>query len=301
MNFKKGKALISILALTLLTLLAACGSDNNTGNAESTDDTESKSIHMGQIDWAENIAVTNMWKVILEEKGYDVEFSVIDMGTTMKALESGELDASLEIWLPVQDANYLEEYQDKVNFSEETWYDTAQVGLVVPSYMEDINSVEDLNANKEKFESEIIGFEPGAGTMIVAEQLIKDYNLELELVPSSTAAMIGAIHTAMDDNEPIVAPLWKPHRIFSELDLKFLDDPKGTFGGVEKIHHATRHGFEEDFPKVDKWLKNWKMDDKEIGTLMSYVKEAEDADKDPIEGARKWVEENQDVIDEWVK
>jgi len=43
--------------------------------------------------------------------------------------------------------------------------------------------------------------------------------------------------------------------------------------------------------------ENWKMDDDSIGELMTYVEEAEE----PIDGARKWVEENQDLIDEWVK
>jgi len=30
---------------------------------------------------------------------------------------------------------------------------------------------------------------------------------------------------------------------------------------------------------------------------MNYVEEAEE----PIDGARKWVEENQDLVDEWIK
>lgn len=47
-------------------------------------------------------------------------------------------------------------------------------------------------------------------------------------------------------NLPFVAPLWSPHRTFSEVDLKYLEDPKEVYGGAEKIHHATRHSFEED-------------------------------------------------------
>src|SRR5690606_21108264 len=104
------------------------------------------------ISWAENIAVTNMWKVILEEKGYDVKFHLLDMGTQMAALANDELDVNLEFWLPVQDKHYFERYQEEIDFSEEVWYDNAKVGLVVPAYMEDINSIEDLNENKELFE-----------------------------------------------------------------------------------------------------------------------------------------------------
>src|SRR5690625_2738301 len=270
----------------ILAVLVACGSadeDESSGN----NNAESTTIDMGQINWAENIAVTNMWKVILAEHGYDVEFHVLDIGTTMEALANDELDIGMEIWLPIQDASYLENYQDKVDFSKETWYDNAKVGLVVPDYV-DIDSVEELNDHVDLFEGEIVGFDPGAGTMEVTEDLLDVYDLNFELLPSSEPAMITEIKEAIKNEEPIVSPLWSPHRVFSEVDLKYLDDPKEVYGGVEKIHHATRHGFAEDYPEVDEWFKNWKMDDDDIGSLMSHVADAED----PIDGATKWVKEN---------
>ncbi len=39
------------------------------------------------------------------------------------------------------------------------------------------------------------------------------------------------------------------------------------------------------------------MDDEQIGQLIDDVESAED----PLDGAKKWIEENQDLIDEWVK
>ncbi|SEI04784.1 glycine betaine/proline transport system substrate-binding protein [Halobacillus karajensis] len=296
---KEKKELRFILAILMVALLTACGSANETNSdQEDTDSGESdQALAIGQINWAENIAVTNMWKVILKDKGYDVKLNNLNMGSTMKALENSDLDASLEIWLPVQDANYLEKYQDTINFSDATWYDKAKVGLVVPTYLKEVNSIEDLNKHKELFNSEIVGFDPGAGTMEVTEQSIKDYDLNFELLPSSESAMLAEIGEAVKREEPIVAPLWSPHWVFSKYDLKFLKDPQNTFGGVEKIHHATRKGFEEDYPEVSEWFKNWKMDDQQIGELIDYVENSEE----PLDGAEKWVEENQDLVDEWVK
>lgn len=296
------------LVLLVVAVLAACGGNDEEANSdenneqteteqESNTDVNEEEISIGQINWAENIAVTNMWKVILEEKGYNVKLSVLDMGTMMKALESGDLDVSLEVWLPVQDANYLEEYQDTVNFSDATWFDNAKVGLVVPEYVEEVNSVEDLNKHKDLFNGEIVGFDPGAGTMEVTEDLIEEYNLEFELLPSSEPAMLTQIGEAVANEEPIVAPLWTPHWIFSEYDLKFLEDPENIYGGVEKIHHATRTDFADEYPNVSEYFKNWKMDDEQIGELINYVENADE----PIEGAREWVDENQDLIDEWVQ
>lgn len=297
-NWKKGFSLI--LGLLMVAVLTACGNASEKTNSEQAgaeEEASDKEISIGQINWAENIAVTNMWKAILEDKGYNVNLKLLDMGITMQALESKELDASLEVWLPVQDANYLKEYKDTVNFSEATWYDNAKVGLVVPSYIEEVNSVEDLNEHKELFNGEIVGFDPGAGTMEVTQQLIEDYNLQYELLSSSEPAMLAEIGKAVEDKEPIVAPLWSPHWVFSKYDLKFLEDPQKTFGGVEKIHHATRHGFEEDYPKVSEWFKNWKMNDQQIGQLIDYVESAEK----PLDGAKKWIDENQELVDEWVK
>ncbi|MCG5102449.1 glycine betaine ABC transporter substrate-binding protein [Oceanobacillus alkalisoli] len=294
MSFRRG--IVLILTVWMIGVLAACGS----GDAEGADDRTDETIDIGQISWAENIAVTNMWKVILEEEGYDVEFHLLDMGTQMAALANDELDVNLEFWLPVQDKNYFAQYQEQIDFSEEVWYDNAKVGLVVPAYMEDINSIEDLNENKELFENQITGFDPGAGTMDTTEEMIAAYELDFELVPSSEPAMLTAIEEAIREEEPIVAPLWNPHRVFSEMDLKYLDDPKKVFGETEKIHHAKRLGFADDFPEIDQWLKNWKMDDDSIGELMSAVAEAEEAGEEPIAGAEKWVEENQDLINEWL-
>ncbi|SDC41218.1 glycine betaine/proline transport system substrate-binding protein [Terribacillus halophilus] len=284
------KRLSLLAAILMIVALTACGSPSGKSNSENE-------LTIGQVNWAENIAVTNMWKVILEDKGYKVDLKNLNMGVTMKALKSGDLDASLEVWLPVQDANYLKQYQDTVNFSDATWYDNAKVGLVVPSYLKEINSIEDLNEHKELFDSQIVGFDPGAGTMEVTEQLINDYNLDFELLKSSESAMLAEIGEAIKEEEPIVAPLWSPHWAFSKYDLKFLKDPQNTFGGAEKIHHATRQDFEEDYPEVSQWFKNWKMDEQQVGELIDYV----ESSADPLDGAEKWVEENQELINEWVK
>lgn len=299
MSLRRG--ILFVFTFLMIGVLAACGNGDAEGaSSESAAESADETIDIGQISWAENIAVTNMWKVILEEEGYDVEFHLLDMGTQMAALANDELDVNLEFWLPVQDKNYLEQYQEQIDFSEEVWYDNAKVGLVVPAYMEDINSIEDLNENKELFENQITGFDPGAGTMDTTEEMIAEYELDFELVPSSEPAMLTAIEEAIRDEAPIVAPLWNPHRVFSEMDLKYLDDPKNMFGETEKIHHAKRLGFADDFPEVNQWLKNWKMDDDSIGELMSYVAEAEEAGEEPIVGAEKWVEDNQDLINEWL-
>lgn len=287
--------IVLITAITLAACGSSAGGETDADNEQSKKDEE---LVFGLINWPENIAVNHVWKVLLEEEGYEVELKQLEMGTIMEALSTDNLDVGIEVWLPVQDISYYEQYKDTVDFNETPWFENGKVGLVVPEYMEDINSVEDLNANKELFEEEIIGFEPGAGTMEVTETLIEDYDLELELVPSSEAAMLGALKEAVKKEEPIVVPLWQPHGVFSELDLKFLDDPQETYGEVEEIYLAKREDFSEDYPEINEWLSNWSIDDDEtMGELINFVNNSDD----PHEGAKEWVEENRDLTDEWTK
>src|SRR5699024_9956804 len=289
MSFVKKSSLIMVIAL--MGVLAACG-----GNSDDSADADNDEIFIGQISWPENIAVTNMWQAVLEDEGYDVDLELVDMGTQMASLAENDMDIAPEVWLPVQDKNYYEEYKDDVEFFDEPWYDNGVVGLAVPEFMDDINSIEDLNENKDLFDGEITGFEPGAGTMEITEEVMEEYDLDLDLVDSSESAMISAVIDADEQQEPIVAPLWKPHYVFAEADMKFLEDPKKTFGETEEIFMAARDDFKEDNEEVYTWMKNFELDDEELEDLMVEVQENEE---DPLEGAEKWVEDNEDVVESW--
>lgn len=289
MSFVKKSSLIMVIAL--MGVLAACG-----GNSDDSADADNDEIFIGQISWPENIAVTNMWQAVLEDEGYDVNLELVDMGPQMASLAENDMDIAPEVWLPVQDKNYYEEYKDDVEFFDEPWYDNGVVGLAVPEFMDDINSIEDLNENKDLFDGEITGFEPGAGTMEITEEVMEEYDLDLDLVDSSESAMISAVIDADEQQEPIVAPLWKPHYVFAEADMKFLEDPKKTFGETEEIFMAARDDFKEDNEEVYTWMKNFELDDEELEDLMVEVQENEE---DPLEGAEKWVEDNEDVVESW--
>lgn len=289
MSFVKKSSFMMMIAL--MGVLAACG-----GNSDDSADADNDEIFIGQISWPENIAVTNMWQAVLEDEGYDVNLELVDMGPQMASLAENDMDIAPEVWLPVQDKNYYEEYKDDVEFFDEPWYDNGVVGLAVPEFMDDINSIEDLNENKDLFDGEITGFEPGAGTMEITEEVIDDYDLDLDLVDSSESAMVSAVIDADEQQEPIVAPLWKPHYVFAEADMKFLEDPKKTFGETEEIFMAARDDFKEDNEEVYTWMKNFELDDEELEDLMVEVQENEE---DPLEGAEKWVEDNEDLVESW--
>src|SRR5699024_1934270 len=159
--------------------------------------------------------ITNVWKAILEEEGDEVDLKLVEMGPQLRSLADGDLDMAPDVWLPVQANSYYEKYKDDADFAEEPWYDNGTAGLAVPECMDAVNSIEDLNEYKYKFDGEITGFEPGAGRMEVTADVIEDYDLDFDLIESSEAVMITSVKNAVENEEPIVAPLWTPHYIFS--------------------------------------------------------------------------------------
>ncbi|RLL43959.1 glycine/betaine ABC transporter [Oceanobacillus piezotolerans] len=146
---------------------------------------------------------------------------------------------------------------------------------------------------------EIVGIEPGSGTMNIAEKAIESYNLDVELLPSTEPAMITELQQAIEDEEPIVVTLWQPHWMFSEYDLKFLEDPKGTLGASENIHTMTRLGLEEEHPSAYQFLDNFYWEVEDMNEVMS--KFGQDDSVEPKDAAKEWIENNRDRVDAWIE
>ncbi|TBL05101.1 MULTISPECIES: glycine betaine ABC transporter substrate-binding protein [Bacillus cereus group] len=253
-------------------------------------------IKIGVTSWKENIATANMWKVLLEQKGYKVELLYLEKAAVWTGVARGDVDANLEVWLPITDKLLYEKYKDDVVIKS-AWYKGTGLGLVVPSYMTDINSIEDLNANKDKFNNKIIGIEPGSSLMGLTDKAIHKYGIELNLVQSSEAAMMSELKKAYNQKKPIAVTLWNPHWAFSEFDLKYLKDPKKVYGEKDDIYYSVRKGFEKDYPELIKYFDNWNMTDEQLGTLMTMINES----NDPEQAAEKWIRKNKKLVDAWMK
>lgn len=143
---------------------------------------------------------------------------------------------------------------------------------------------------------EIIGIEPGAGLMELANASIIDYGLDnWNLVEGSSAAMIAELKKAYDAEEPIIVTGWTPHWMFSAYDLKYLDDPKGSFGGAENINTLVRKGLEQDAPGAYKILDQFFWESSDMESVMVEVTNG----SSPAEAAEKWINDNSEKVAEW--
>ncbi|UCZ52107.1 glycine betaine ABC transporter substrate-binding protein [Bacillus shivajii] len=290
--FKKNMFLTVFTAIALL--LAACGDDATDGEVGETDSSGDKGeIEIGLNNWAENIAISNMWKIILEEEGYDVTLTMSEKAPIWTGIASGGIDLSLEVWLPTTDEPFYEDHGDDLDMHE-VWFEGTGLGLAVPEYF-DIDSIDELNDRADEFDNRIVGIDAGASLTRITEEALEEYDLDLDFVVSSEPAMITELDTAYQEGEPVVVTLWNPHWAFSDFDIKYLEDPKGVYGEPEDIYYMSRLGFEDEYPEVIEWLNNWMMDDETLGELMSYINELGEE-----EGAEKWIDENRDMINEWL-
>lgn len=150
----------------------------------------------------------------------------------------------------------------------------------------------------EQVDYEIVGIDPGAGIMQATGKAIEEYGLEKwDLLESSGAAMTAELKSAYEDEEPIIVTGWTPHWMFAKFDLKYLEDPKGVYGGEENIHTMVRKGLETDLPNAYKILDqfNWTAD--QMGDVMVMIEDG----MEPAEAAAKWVDENADQVATWTE
>ena len=177
---------------------------------------------------------------------------------------------------------------------------SVSILLILAACQDENASKNENGANDDSEElNEIIGIEPGSGTMDMAETTIEEYNLDMNLTPSSEPALITELEKALKDEKPIVVTLWQPHWSFNEYDLKFLEDPKGTEGDEENIHTMVRKGLKEDSPSAYQFLDNfyWEIDD--MNEVMG--KFGQDDDVEPREAAKEWIEDNRDKAEAWME
>ncbi|UZJ81020.1 glycine/betaine ABC transporter [Fictibacillus sp. KU28468] len=146
---------------------------------------------------------------------------------------------------------------------------------------------------------EITGIDPGAGLMKSTEKAMKDYGLKKDwtLKEGSAAAMTAELKKAYEKKEPIIVTGWTPHWMFKKYDLKYLKDPKGSYGKGESIHTLTKKGFKQENPGANKILDEfyWKPSDMEA--VMVDVQDG----TTPEKAAAKWIKSHKKEASQWTK
>ncbi|MFE9441578.1 ABC transporter permease/substrate binding protein [Streptomyces sp. NPDC006602] len=254
-------------------------------------------IDVAWFPWDEDIAVTYLWKNVLERRGYKLNLKQMDVGPVYTGLASGDLDLNFDAWLPYAQKNYWDQNKEKLA-DLGTWYEPTSLEVAVPSYVKDVKSYEDLKGKAGLFDGKVIGIEPGTGEMnLLKTKVLPGYGLdkEYDVVDGSTPAMLAELKRAYAKKEPVAVVLWSPHWAYSQYDLTKLKDDKKLFGEGNTIRTISSSKFPGQYPELTKWIKNFKMSEDELGTLEGEINKHGQGNEE--EAVAAWLKDHPDMVD----
>src|ERR671921_1612282 len=260
---------------------------------------QGKGLLLANIGWDENVAVSNLTKVLLEDElGYEsVEIRTADdLDSTYRAVASGELDAFQDVWLPNQEA-LLDQVAEDVEHLDPWFLGETKQGMAVPAYM-DVKGIAQLNGTDAKF---ILGIEPSSVMMQeVGQEVIPAYGLDQELVTAPTAGMLAEVERLYSFREEFIFLAWSPHWMNQRFDIRYLEDPKDAMGPTNdpaECSTIVRGGLREADPVAYAFMEALELTEEQINDLETVINEEDD----PLAGARRWASENREVVLPWIE
>jgi glycine betaine/proline transport system substrate-binding protein len=230
---KSTKAVLALAALMITA--AACGSSTvkATGGAADAKPGSGKAITLAVNPWTGSKVNAEVAKVVLESKlGTAVTLTALDESPTWPALDSGSVDAVLEVWPSghVDDKKtYIDDKKSVVDIgvlgpkAKIGWYVNSAALAANPKFAT-IDGFKDAAATKAFATAEsgdqgqfLMG-DPSYVTF--DKQIIDNLKLPLKYVESgSEATLITAIQNAEKDKKPLLLQFWQPHWLQSKVKL----------------------------------------------------------------------------------
>ncbi|WP_209861436.1 glycine betaine ABC transporter substrate-binding protein [Paenibacillus shirakamiensis] len=102
-------------------------------------------LTLSYVAWDSEIASTTLLSYLLEDRlGFKVTSLQVEAGPMWTGVANGDVDATASAWLPLTHADYWAKYKDQVEDLGPNMTN-VRTGLVVPAYVNNIQSIEDLN------------------------------------------------------------------------------------------------------------------------------------------------------------
>ena len=228
-----GYILFALLAVGLLAVASSCGDDD--GEAEGA----KAKIVFADLDWdSAQIQNAIARRIITDGFGYPTEAIFGGTVPLQAGLLKGDIDVTMEIWLPNQQA-----FWDKALAGGDiipvgkSLDDNWQSAYVVPTYVVEQNpglkAVKDIRDHKDIFPQE------GGKILLpqclsawacseVNEAQLKAYGLDDIITlqdPGSQASLFASLEGAYKKGDPWLGYMWGPTKPDAELDLTRLEEP----------------------------------------------------------------------------
>ncbi|WP_415952489.1 ABC transporter substrate-binding protein [Streptomyces sp. KLOTTS4A1] len=296
--------------------LSACGAADTGGDGGNSDE-----VTITVPSWVGAQANAEVAKVILEEE-LDVKkvtLKTMDEPIAWDALNSGDADAILEDWngQPEKQKQYIDEEKTVVKGGDLGV--TGHIGWFVPKYYADehpevldyktLNKVaKDFASSESQGKGEFLGAAPSYTTY--DQWLIKNHNLDFKIKETGAeAAQIKEIQQKYKNKEPFITYWWEPQWLNADIDLVEVKLPEFTEGCNEPkektecgyantpLQKYLNADFAENGGDAAEFLKNFRWTNDQQNKVSKWIA------KDKMSGseaAKKWVEENKDIWQQWL-
>ncbi len=239
---------------------------------------DAEPVRIGWVNWSDTEITAKLAQTALQDQlKQPVKMVQADIGIQFQALANGNIDLIPMVWLPNTHKGYWDKYKDQLEDLGVLY--EGRIGWAVPDSVpvSEVSSIEDLNKPqvRETFGSRILTSEAGNGQYKLSLKAIDDYTLTgYKLVASSETGMLTEMDRGLRRSQWSVINAWNPHWMFSKWKLRYLDDPKGVFGGAEQIHAVARKGFSRQHPQVAYFFAHYSMPLAELEDLMMKARES---------------------------
>ncbi|SDN06366.1 choline ABC transporter substrate-binding protein [Vreelandella arcis] len=266
---------------------------------------ECSTVRFAEVGWTDITVTTALASEVLEGMGYEARVDTVSVPIAYSGMQNDDFDVFLGNWMPSM-ASISDPYVEKGTVDRLTAnLEGAKYTLAVPQYVYDagVTSVEDLADHADKFDNDLHGIEAGNDGNELIQQMIEDdaYGLgDWEVVDSSEAGMLAELRARVPNEDWMVFLGWEPHPMNTNFDMAYLEGADDYFGpnlGGATVYTNTRGGYAEECPNVAALLNNMtftlEMENQLMGEIM-------DDGANPRDAARTYLQENDELLGEWL-
>lgn len=292
-------------------------------------------VVIGVPNWPSVRVTGHVLKVVLEDNyGLEVEMQNGTNPVVFEAMDSGAMHVHPEVWLPNQINLHDQFVQDKetVRYNPNgveafqgmcvTKGTADRTGIVNLSDLTDPDMAKNFDTDGDGMGEIWIGASGWASTnveKIRAKSYGYDQTMNLKEMDETLA--LAEVDNAVAQDANIVFFCYTPHHMFALHDLVILEEPahdpekwvviqptddpewlENSDAPVAwdlaylHIHYASE--LEDKYPEAARMLSQVSLDTDTV-SAMTYALVVEK--QDPAEFARTWVDENQDIVDSWLR
>ncbi|WP_454311759.1 glycine betaine ABC transporter substrate-binding protein [Staphylococcus hominis] len=301
------KFLVLLATLTLAIVLSACGNSQSNSSTQSKTELGDKTIEIPYIASDNSTARSLVIAEVLKKAGYDVTTTPVPASGPLYATVSASDDAFHASGIfPETDKRYYDKFKDTLTlYDDKHLINHVNVGVAVPKYVQNIDSIKDLKDDKDFGKSvdwTIQGTDNRNGVMQQTnDELDRDDLSKYSLDKSSDQEQFKKIQKAYQQQQPILFTSMEPNWFSKELDVKMLKDPDKIYGNNKQhIDLVFNHNFKEKHPAAydiaTRMAKDWDQKDEERLAKNIFVKS-----KNPEQVAKDYVDNHDHNVDDWLK